>query len=285
MKLASVGIDRDLATVVVLGAGASRGSSCSRRTGIAPPLDSDFFAQAQRLAPAQLTKRDRELFGFIRTEFGQSALPTLEVFFTQVTAVNRFHHEFNIRGRPSGKFGRQLATLRQLIPRVFREALGGLDCAWHQRIAAALRVGDAVISFNYDTLMDRALKAAGGKRWNPQSGYGFQVAAGSELWSPPPRPGPTVRNPVRLLKPHGSLNWSIDAATESINLVDEYSPASIGSIVPPTWDKSDVSNWPWNEVWRSARTVLRSRDGPAVTGTITRRRQRPIGVGSRQSRS
>jgi hypothetical protein len=52
------------------------------------------------------------------------------------------------------------------------------------------------------------------------------------------------------------LNWAVDASTDTVHLVDEYSLASAGSIVPPTWDKSDVTNWPWNEVWRSARTVL-----------------------------
>jgi len=41
-------------------------------------------------------------------------------------------------------------------------------------------------------------------------------------------------------------------------LVEEYDPATADSIVPPSWDKSDVAKWPWNEVWRSARNVLGS---------------------------
>jgi hypothetical protein len=218
-------------------------------------LDSDFFAQAQRLSATQLSKRDRDLFAFIREEFGQLSYPTLEVFFTQVTAVDRFHHEFNIRGRPSGRFSRHLTALRALIPRVFGEALGGLNCVWHERIANALRAGDAIISFNYDTLMDRALRTAGGKRWDSERGYGFQVDSGSSAWNPPPGPGPRVASPVLLLKPHGSLNWSIED-DGSIRLVEEYAPETAESIVPPTWDKSDVSLWPWSEVWRSARAVL-----------------------------
>lgn len=256
VRLSELGIDKDLATVIVLGAGASRGSSCARSTGIAPPLDADFFAQAQRMPASSLTPRDRDLLTFIREEFVHGDLPTLEVFFTQVSAVDRFHRQFNIRGRPSGRYGRHLEALRRLIPRVFDQALGGLDCLWHQRLAAALRAGDAVMSFNYDTLIDRALREAGGKRWNPQVGYGFTASGGMDLWNPPPSPGPTRKNPIKLLKPHGSLNWQIDEENRAVHLVDEYDPATEGSIVPPTWDKSDVTNWPWNEVWRSARSAL-----------------------------
>jgi hypothetical protein len=256
MRLASLGIDKDLPTVVVLGAGASRGSSCARTIGIAPPVDADFFEQAQRMPSSELLKRDRDLFTFVKSEFGHSNLPTLEVFFTQIAAVDRFHHEFNIQGRVSGKFSTQLATLRSLIPRVFKEALGGMDCRWHERVGSSLRASDAVLSFNYDTLIDRALRTVGGKRWVPDVGYGFNMGPGTDLWSPPPKPGPAVRRPILLLKPHGSLNWSIDKTHQIVSMVEEYSTSSAGSIVPPTWDKADVGQWPWNDVWRSARRVL-----------------------------
>jgi hypothetical protein len=248
-------VDRDLSTVLVLGAGASRGATCVKGSGVAPPLDADFFAQALRMPASSLTKRDRDLFTFVRDEFGHRQSPTLEVFFTQMSAVDRFHREFNIRGRPSGQFGRQLEALRSLIPRVLSEALGGGHCRWHRRIAAALRAGDAVMSFNYDTVMDRALRSEGGNRWNPEVGYGFPIAAGAELWEPAPTPGPKVRNPVRLLKPHGSLNWALHDP-ERVSLVEEYAPSTAQSIVPPTWDKSDVTQWPWSQVWKSAREVL-----------------------------
>jgi hypothetical protein len=256
MRLPQLGLERELNTVVVLGAGASRGSSCARKIGVAPPLDADFFAQAQRMASAQLTKADRDLFNFIREEFGQGELPTLEVFFTQISAIDRFHHDFNIRGRPSGRFTRQLAALKQLVPRVFSEALGGKSCVWHERLVSAMRSNDAVISFNYDTLVDRALKDVGGNRWVPSLGYGFTTASVSESWIQVPYKGPAVGNPIYLLKPHGSLNWKIDATRREVALIDEYSDDTIDSIVPPSWDKSDVTNWPWSDVWRTSRTVL-----------------------------
>ncbi len=266
MRLANLGIGKDLPTVVVLGAGASRGASCPRSVGIAPPIDSDFFVQAQRMPATKLLKRDRDLFAFIRAEFGQTDHPTLEVFFTQIAAVDRFHHVFNIRGRVSTKFGTHLATLRSLIPHVFAEALADQDCRWHQRIVGSLRAGDAVLSFNYDTLIDRALRSVAGKRWDPRIGYGFPIADGCDLWSSPPRPGPAVGRPILLLKPHGSLNWQIDGDDGQVTMVNEYVNTTAESIVPPTWDKTDVSEWPWNEVWRAARRALSSARMLVVIG-------------------
>ena len=224
--------------------------------GVAPPLDTDFFVQAQRMPLSQQTRADRDLFSFIRSEFGQGDPPTLEVFFTQVSAIDRFHRDFNIRGRPSGRFSRNLSALRKLVPRVFDQALGGLTCTWHQRIVSAMRSGDAFVSFNYDALIDQALWEVGGNRWDPFVGYGFNIESVSESWIPEPHPGPTVLNPILLLKPHGSLNWMINDSTRDVRLVEEYSESTVESIVPPTWDKSDVRERPWSDVWRSARVVL-----------------------------
>jgi len=112
------------------------------------------------------------------------------------------------------------------------------------------------MSFNYDTLIDQALSRVGGKRWVPDVGYGFDIQDGVDQWRPPPGPGPNVKNPVLLLKPHGSLNWHVDKDVHAVTLVPAYHRSSTGAIVPPTWDKSDVGQWPWSEVWRSARRVL-----------------------------
>jgi archaellum component FlaC len=204
----------------------------------------------------RLLKPDRELFDFVRSEFGPRDLPTLEVFFTQISAVHRFHHEFNIQGRVTGKFSTHLASLLDLIPRVFQQALGARNCRWHERIAASLNARDAVLSFNYDTLMDRALTLEGQNRWVPETGYGFKMAKIGPQWTPPPHPGPPVQHPVVLLKPHGSLNWELSESRKKVSLVDEYGPTTADSIVPPTWDKADVRERPWNEVWRTARGVL-----------------------------
>jgi len=232
VRIASAGLDDDLSAVVVLGAGASRGASFVTDSGVLPPLDADFFEQVQRMPPRLLSTADRQLLQFIKEEFGMSGFPTLETFFTQVEAVDRFHHEFNIKGRVSTKFRKHLVTLRKLIPRVFGQALRGQTCTWHRRLAAALRTGDCVLSFNYDCLMDDALRSEAGKRWRAESGYAFPVD-GAETWSGAPGLGARYRNPIKLLKPHGSLNWALAKDAKSVSLVEAYSPRTATPMVSP----------------------------------------------------
>jgi hypothetical protein len=62
------------------------------------------------------------------------------------------------------------------------------------------------------------------------------------------------------------LNWYIDEEQQNVSMVEEYDTTSAGRIVPPTWDKTDVSQWPWNEVWRSSRRVLGSARMLVVIG-------------------
>jgi hypothetical protein len=255
MNVPTLGVEGDNPTVVVLGAGASRGASFVSDAQVLPPLDADFFDQAQRMSPG-LNSADKSLIEFIHNEFGLSGFPTLETFFTQIEAVDRFHHDFNIKGRVSQKFRRQLTTLRRLIPKVFLEAFKGRECTYHRRLAGALRASDVVLSFNYDCLMDEALRREGGKRWRAETGYGFGASQGFDLWDSPPEVGPPYKNPIRLLKPHGSLNWALSEDRKEVSLVAAYDAEAQRSIVPPTWDKSEVAEWPWNEVWRASRRAL-----------------------------
>lgn len=254
MNIPTLGVEGENPTVVVLGAGASRGASFVSDAQVLPPLDTDFFDQAQRMS-RKLTMADKNLIEFIHNEFGLSGFPTLETFFTQIEAVDQFHHVFNIKGRVSQKFSGHLTTLRRLIPRVFLEAFDSRECTFHRRLAGALRANDVVLSFNYDCLMDEALRREGGKRWRAETGYGFAVSEGHELWDSPPEVGPPYRNPIRLLKPHGSLNWAL-SKDNKVRLVPAYDAEAQQSIVPPTWDKSEVTTWPWNEVWRGSRRAL-----------------------------
>lgn len=72
----------------------------------------------------------------------------------------------------------------------------------HSWLAGLLESGDAVVSLNYDTLMDKALLGCG---WNPAVGYGFSAGHKTKFLDGLKTTG-TPRN-VLLLKPHGSLNW------------------------------------------------------------------------------
>ena len=253
MDLTSLGLPKRK-SVLILGAGASRGSSFAGIKRVQPPLDADFFVQVRRMG-SELSGQDKSLLTFMQREFGVGKPPTLEEFFTQIAAIDRFHTEFHVaRGRITQEYQRMLKSLRDLVPRVFKAAFEDAECVWHYRLAAALRPRDTVLSFNYDCLIDSALQAEAKRRWRPGESYGFEVVAGVDLWKHAPAAGKPAANPVILLKPHGSLNWHID--NDAIELTDAYDERSANSIVPPTWDKEEVTKWPWNEVWKAARKSL-----------------------------
>jgi hypothetical protein len=129
-----------------------------------------------------------------------------------------------------------------------------------RRIAYALRNGDAVISFNYDVLIDEALSRLGRGKWKADCGYGLKLVDGVDSWSAAPTPGPFPRKEyVRLLKPHGSLHWAVlDKTEKRLRLeTDAYAerPAK-GNIIPPTWDKTILGEWPWKPIWQEASHML-----------------------------
>jgi hypothetical protein len=61
-------------------------------------------------------------------------------------------------------------------------------------LASKLLPLDTIVTFNYDVSLDRELRGAG--KWDIETGYGFRVGLSSD------------ESPVRLLKLHGSTNWT-----------------------------------------------------------------------------
>jgi hypothetical protein len=86
-------------------------------------------------------------------------------------------------------------------------AIRGLSCEFHEALARWLNAGDMVMSFNYDLLIDRALRKR--SDWFPNDGYGltfFRLGrrSGQDVeWRQPL----LTRSAVTLLKLHGSMNW------------------------------------------------------------------------------
>ncbi len=264
MLLRGIGLQRAVRSTIILGAGASRGASFARSPQqVLPPLDADFFQQAQRLDENTFNNHVAEVIDFVRDEYGASNLPTLETLFTQLEGYDKFLQRLYVKpGRKPERYKKQLSRLLELIPLVFRAACGGKRCHWHDRIAFALRKEDAVISFNYDVLMDEALARLAKGVWKADRGYGFPIKDGVDAWSAETTPGgfPT-KTYLRLLKPHGSLHWGhIDVPKKSLRLhTDAYAHRSArANIIPPTWDKGILGEWPWKPVWQEASTMLQA---------------------------
>ncbi len=94
-----------------------------------------------------------------------------------------------------------LPALFELVAITIEEALRGPICDEHLKLANTLGQGDAVISFNYDLLMDNALRQSGKLT---DSGYflPFHKVLSDQGWESPQNNPSTVS----MLKLHGSLN-------------------------------------------------------------------------------
>ncbi len=246
---------------MILGAGASRGASfCAPGQQVLPPLDADFFRLAQHLNEDEYNRYAKPVLEFLRDEYGAKNLPTLETVFTQLEGFERFLRQFSTRrGRRTSRYQKQLGYLQDLIPAVFRAAFEGMTCDWHDRIAKALRSGDAVVSFNYDTLIDHSLTRWARGIWDGSCGYSFDVDRGAAAWTAPSTPGPFPHEYLRLLKPHGSLHWSnVKEEEETLDLRSEaYAQrAAKTNVIPPTWDKTVLGKWPWKAVWEESSRYL-----------------------------
>jgi hypothetical protein len=81
-------------------------------------------------------------------------------------------------------------------------------------VLADLRSGDAVITFNWDTTIERTLYEDGGwARWNPVTGYGFRKELSEGLDNSGVTPHRPLRaeldvvSDIQVLKLHGSVGW------------------------------------------------------------------------------
>ena len=156
-------------TLVVLGAGATRGASFVPDDGRLhpPPLDNDFFRLLSR-SPAGKSAQARALLGYVRKNHSPTLDVSMEAIFVELEGSAEFYEQFNVsRGRIVRAPQRSISHFYKVLPTVLRHSVAD-GCEHHCALASALESGDAVISFNYDCLIDGALKSDGGRRWNPR---------------------------------------------------------------------------------------------------------------------
>lgn len=112
---------------------------------------------------------------------------------------------------------------------VINEAQNGPTSHAHRRLVSALTDEDVVITFNWDTLMDRALSETG--RWSTTYGYGVRpLSIMRGAWTAPSIAD--ASSGPRLIKLHGSTNWitSVSVFEEGntgLHLMQEAAPDSL----------------------------------------------------------
>ncbi len=256
-------------TTVVLGAGASRGVSYCGDSGCLSPLDADFF---QILA--QQNPNDEQLRRSVRAVLDECySYPFQERLWDSMEKAFYTMHLNRVIGfeifRQDDVLEIFLENFARCVEYLLRQAHGRRVCDNHKRLFKPMSSLDAIISFNYDLVAERALGAIHGNRVE----FGAWLYGGSLCRSP--RQAESV---PCLYKLHGSSNWKIHGGEFSVrqrcwNDFDKK-PGYLGykakdietfPIQLPYWEKRiEVS--PWSRVWQQAAARLRQTRNLIIWG-------------------
>jgi hypothetical protein len=270
MKIPRIGFDSN--AVIFLGAGATRGAEFVKKsTGPLPPLDRDFFTQAQRLSAKKPRALLDSLVEDVVTTFGNNFTLSMEGYLTRLEQLTNVLDEYRFQGRPPrNRFRLMRDNFLQVLAALLDESVGREpDCAYHKRLIDRLSVDDTLMSLNYDWLIDHSLMKLGLGKWNPRSGYGVKTYAqgkrgtGTTYWACKDGKGRPryPKRTIKLLKLHGSMNWfPVPNAQHRPRLEMRQrwwhqNGRPRFEITPPEWNKKTRSGV-YLPVWRSARKAL-----------------------------
>jgi hypothetical protein len=204
-------------TLFIIGAGCSKNFNSSENgiDGLECPINSDFFKMAKRALLSSIIEENskpplKNLFDQICNERGlinnnqyefldDPSLIDLEDVMTEIdTRGSLFENRFSARDNKH-----PYNVLVELIAFTLTLAIRGpMPCPLHKEIASLINEGDIIFDFNYDLLMDDALKAEGKLNdWSYNVNF-FRTLDG-KTWKWPS--GEDVS--INFFKLHGSLNW------------------------------------------------------------------------------
>lgn len=278
--------------LIVLGAGATRGASFVEdpQDGsiCLPPLDGDFFTQLQRVANPKHEDTITEVLKDVVSLFGHNFRVTLETVFTTI------EHTLRVVNATKGTAGwnpadleKKRVRLRQAIAAVMEESLTTdistgsgrgrhlRECKHHKSLVEKLKASDAIISFNYDCLIDYALKQHGKGKWNARYGYGLPMPKGKgshikgeKQWTHNGTRKPNKNRTVRLLKLHGSIHF-LSQAKGLFSLKQRPYTRQHGNlqfeIIPPEWNKRFDAGV-FRKLWGIARDKIHKATTIVVIG-------------------
>lgn len=279
--------------VVVLGAGATRAAEFSGdfEPACRPPLNADFFTQLQRIRGPKYESLVRDVIADVVALFGSNFSLTLEDYFTQLEfladALKRAPSVGGISVRDLRKRRDRLMHAVSAVLEVSTDAAirGSSGCSLHRQLVEVLKPKDTLISFNYDCVLDHALRQHGDGKWSARYGYTLPRPGrieGVSAWDPvpPAAPAPSSAQTVYLLKLHGSLNWQLpppdgpEVATQDrhqkpIKLkqrLHRQRGVPQFTVIPPVWNKAVGDDPIFDTLWRNAERAIRTADRIALAG-------------------
>lgn len=208
-------------TVWLFGAGASRHYGLNLY-GVNMPLARDFFTAMHELPTAHgLHAHIGPLLSYLNEYRGVHPIDAIE--WTEdieefMTSLERELSELADKKR-QGKFtdedykkGISLSTVFNnmtfILANVLNEAQDGSSRSAYSELLTFCSPEDVFITFNWDTLLDKALAMSGA--WSPNDGYGMQFSAAFDgRWREAVASAPVLSSNWQLLKLHGSTNWLV----------------------------------------------------------------------------
>lgn len=268
-----------MSTVFILGAGASYGYMRSP-TGLRPPLATGFFqSYANLLISEDFEVRVGDIVNHVRDTYG---IPPekfevdqdIEQFMTHLDLQLR--HLAKIRGSGGELSGMESVLVRFfqanraydqtifLIAHVLNEIQNGPIDEHYVWFIENLDKSDTVVTFNWDTLLDRALFESG--RWKPDDGYlvEFEMILDGGWRNVEPS-----HSSLSVLKLHGSTNWLVNYVTRRLDtgdramIVAKDRPGFTSFVMEPNFEKADGElkfNWQVKQVQRTSRPIPRPPD-------------------------
>jgi hypothetical protein len=166
---------------------------------------------------------------------------------------------------PAGQAHTLEENFARAIAALLRAAHGIHSCKYHQKILNPLRQGDTIITFNYDLVAERALKAL----------HSSKVPFGGWLYGFGSRPSRAKSIPT-LFKLHGSVNWMTGGGTAAFEVRQKAwhdfdkkpgyrAKGPSFPILLPFWDKK-VEEEPWATIWKSAADQLTETENLLICG-------------------
>lgn len=119
------------------------------------------------------------------------------------------------------------ANMNFIFANVINESQNGPSASAYHDLLEFCGPNDTFITFNWDTLLDRALADTGG--WTPKDGYGVSFSSiFDSTWRPTIEYPPCFPTKWKLLKLHGSTNWLVPYTTFKFETL-EYESLVSGS--------------------------------------------------------
>jgi hypothetical protein len=197
--------------VIILGAGASKSYDASPTT-LKMPVAKDFFKTFNELdLSANPWVLKGQILMYLRN-FHQiewldflSYNVDIEIIHTEVAEkLNELLKKESLNKIEMNSIFSTYMELLFVFSSVINNIQNGPTSITHLNLAKHLSVEDTIITFNWDTLMDRALKEMG--KWNTDNGYSVNPSfIYRDNWIATEKS--KTRNFPIILKLHGSTNW------------------------------------------------------------------------------